>query len=235
MLNSAAGASSPGADRFGDAWAVITEDERERADRLVRQEDRVVWVEARAVLRTLLAHYLSGEPTSVVFGEGEHGKPTVAAPRDGGRLEFNVSHSGTVAVIAIAEGRRVGIDVEQVDPGVAWESVAGRLFSAADIARLESSPPAERALAFFECWVSKESYLKGIGVGLTRPLGTFSVPVGGTGGPVDDPGTTARSGSRGDWWVEPVGVPQGYVAALAVEGRCGVETGDIWPEGLPLR
>jgi 4'-phosphopantetheinyl transferase len=208
-----------------EAWRFISQDERERANRLVRDADRALWIHTRAVMRRLLAGYLSIEPQLIVFGEGPQGKPEVSKPANDERLEFSVAHSGAVAAITIALDRRVGIDVERIQPDLSWEPIAKKLFSPADVAFIEDRPPAERRLTFFEYWVRKESYLKGLGVGLRRTLDDFSVPMGGVVGVVVEDREARPSPDAGAGWrIHPVDVPDGYAAALAVQGGCNVRT-----------
>jgi 4'-phosphopantetheinyl transferase len=209
---------------MAEAWSVISQDERDRANRLVRDDDRALWIHTRAVLRRLLAGHLSVEPRLIVFGEGLEGKPEVSGPSRSERFDFSVSHSGAVAVIAVGCDRRVGVDVEEIQADFMWEPIAKKFFSAADVAFIEGRPPAERRLAFFDCWVRKESYLKGLGVGLKRALDGFSVPMGIAIGAVVDPEADLLPGAERCWQIHPVDVPDGYAAALAIEGGCNIAT-----------
>ena len=210
--------------RSAEAWSVISQDERERANRFVRDEDRTLWIHTRAVLRSLLAGHLRVEPELIVFGEGPQGKPQVSEPASNEQLDFSVSHSGAVAVISVACDRRIGIDVERIQPDLSWAPIAKKFFSPADVAFIEGRPPSERRLAFFDCWVRKESYLKGLGVGLRRTLDDFSVLMGSVVGVVEDPEARRRPGAEGRWRIHPIDVPDGYAAALAVEGGCNIRT-----------
>jgi 4'-phosphopantetheinyl transferase len=200
-----------------EAWSVISREERERANRLVRDEDRALWIHTRAALRSLLAGHLGTDSRLVVFGEGPHGKPEVSS---GDGLQFSVSHSGSVAAICVSRDRRMGIDVERVQNNLSWEPIANRFFSIAELAFIESRPSVERRHLFFHCWVRKESYLKGLGVGLNRALDSFSVPMGTAAGAVVDLEEGPLSGTGRRWGVQAIAVPDGYVAALAVEGDC---------------
>src|SRR6202012_929405 len=69
------------------------------------------WAVARGALRALLGERLGVPPAAVALGTGAHGKTEVP----GARLRFNLSHSGELAVIALAEGFEVGVDVERLD------------------------------------------------------------------------------------------------------------------------
>jgi 4'-phosphopantetheinyl transferase len=203
--------------RLAGDWSVLNQDERERADRFVREGDRALWIHTRGLLRRVLAAKLGTDPEFIAFREGSEGKPEVGAPNGGEGLQFNVSHSHAVAAIAVAPECRVGIDVERIQADLSWEPIAARFFSAAEIAFIESRPAAERRVSFFECWVRKEAYLKGLGVGLTRALDGFSVPMGSPGVTVVDPTAEPSGGARSSWSVHPIDVPDGYAAALVVD------------------
>ena len=95
-------------------WGVLSDDERGRAARFVRSEDQRKFVVARGALRRLLGLYLGKNPAAVRLGYSERGKPFV---EDGAGITFNLSHSGELALYAIASARRVGIDVEKTRPG----------------------------------------------------------------------------------------------------------------------
>ena len=48
------------------------------------------------------------------FGYSEFGRPSLLAGSSRSTLEFNVSHSGGIGLLAFAVGRKIGIDVEKV-------------------------------------------------------------------------------------------------------------------------
>jgi 4'-phosphopantetheinyl transferase len=220
-------------ESWSEAWGVISQDERERANRLVRDEDRDLWVHTRAILRRLLGAHLSADPQLIVFGEGPHGKPELSEPVNKERLDFSVSHSSAISVIAVARDRRVGIDVERIQPDLSWGPISKRLFSEADDSFIEGRPHAERTLAFFDCWVRKESYLKGLGVGLKRVLCDFSVPLGSAVGCVEDPEMHPVPCDERRWRIHPIEVPDGYAAALAVEGLCNITSVTTASSSIP--
>lgn len=113
------------------------------------------------MLRGLLGAYLGTPPSSLVFGYGAHGKPELRC--DGG-LCFNLSHSGDVAVLALAHAE-VGVDVERVRDDVEVSRVAARVFPASDCDRLRAVPADQRLRAFFAGWTRREACLKAVGSG----------------------------------------------------------------------
>ena len=93
---------------------------------------------------------------------GRHGKPFIA-----GGPEFNISHSGDIVVLALAENGPVGIDIEEIRD-VNFEDYAQQL---PEITSLHKHFDAYHANnLFFDCWTRKEAVLKACGEGLLAPL-----------------------------------------------------------------
>ena len=103
--------------------ATLSAAERERAARPARPEVRARFVAARAGLRFVLAGHLGVAPSAVALGEGQRGKPEVA-----GGPRFSVSHSGGLAVYAVAGARETGVDVERVRPVSHADRIAQQWF-----------------------------------------------------------------------------------------------------------
>ena len=185
----------------GADW--LSADELERAARSRVEHARHAFVACRSSLRRALGGRLGIPPEAVAFTISEHGRPSVA----GGRVSFNVSHSGAIGLIAVADGeRRIGVDVEQIRATTEFEALAARFFHPAEAAAIGG-----RRDAFFRCWTKKEAVVKAIGQGLSHPLESFVVDVDGDGAaPVD--------GVEG---LSVTGIPldAGYAAALAADGE----------------
>lgn len=209
-----------------EAWSVLSAEERARADRLGQDRDRAIFVRTRARLRHVLAGYLAVDAVDVAIGAGPEGKPEVVESDNPGCPRFNVSHSGLVALIAVTARREVGVDVELVRTDVPWRQVAASFFSPAEVVAIERVPAASRRRAFFDCWVRREAYLKGLGTGLRRATGDFRVPLGDAGGLVADPFVAGAGGPA--WYVHPLDVEPGYAAALAVDGDVRVTVRRPW-------
>jgi 4'-phosphopantetheinyl transferase len=147
------------------------------------------------VLRRLLGLYLDRPPEAIELARGEHGKPRLAD--EPGRLAFNLSHSGTLALIAVCRGREVGVDVERVKPGRDLVAVAERALAPEAAAAVRAAGEGERARLFYELWARHEARLKCLGTGLaTRPTWP-PAPVA----------------------VEALPIDPGYAAAVAVAGE----------------
>lgn len=151
----------PGAERLPD-------EERQRAARLRSPRGRRRWLAARWALREVLGRYLDEDPAAVELRVGEHGKPALAAPRSA--LRFNLSHSADRALVAVAWGREVGVDVERIEPRGDLLALARRAFEPAEAGAIAELPAADRPAAFHAAWTRREAVAKCLGTGLVAPL-----------------------------------------------------------------
>ena len=201
---------------YQELRSVLTDDERRRADRFRMDRPRRQFTVARGTLRRVLSRYLDTPPTDIRLTYDMHGKPRLAGVADGDGLCFNVSHSHSLALLAIAR-RQVGVDVEYLHRQVRHEALANRFFSQYEASALQRLSPDQRRAAFFACWTRKEAFVKAKGAGLQLPLNQFDVSV-----EPDEPAQLLRVGWEPAearlWRLHNVEVGQGYAAALAVEG-----------------
>jgi 4'-phosphopantetheinyl transferase len=161
-----------GSDVLAARAETLSHDEWTRAQRFVFATDRRRFVAARGALRAVLGRYTEQAPERLRFGYGTQGKPYLA---DAGNLEFNLSHSAELAVLALARGRRVGVDLEYKRELQDLEALAQHTFAPGEWAALLSVPTESRHQRFFRCWTRKEAYLKARGDGLSFPLEAFEV------------------------------------------------------------
>jgi 4'-phosphopantetheinyl transferase len=189
----------------------LSEDEREHAARFRFEPDRRRYVVARGMLRRIVACYVAVRPDKLRFHYEKHGRPVLMAQPER-CIDFNVSHSGELIVIAVARARKVGVDVEKVRPDIEAVKIAERFFSPDEVRMLLSLPDDQRAQAFFRCWTRKEAYLKARGEGLAVALDSFDVTLGASG--------SARftRGVDPSWQLLGFEAGCGYPAALAYNG-----------------
>jgi len=196
---------------LAELFARLLPEERARAERFHRLEDRLRFAVGRAALRERLAACLQVAATAVPLITGTNGKPELAGSAP--RWEFNVTHSGDYVLLALAWGLAVGIDVEK-HRDLDGSELSLHCFSPDERAALAALRPKERADAFFAVWTRKESVLKAMGVGLSFPLDQFSVSAS----PEEEPRLLAWSGGgeySGRWRLWQLEVAAGYSAALA--------------------
>ena len=190
-------------------YATLTGDERGRSARFRFDRDRRRFIVARGVLRDLLARYLETGPERVRFVYNAFGKPALN-PQSGSEVTFNLSHSGRLALIAIARAVNVGVDVEYIKWQPDCLEVARQLFPATEVEYLSGLPSHLQGEAFFSCWTQREAYVKASGAGLSMPLNGIS------------PAEARIPGSRFQipdcWSVYTLRPAPDYAGALAIEG-----------------
>jgi 4'-phosphopantetheinyl transferase len=154
----------------------LSADERSRAARFRFAHDRARYVVAHGALRALLGRYLQRPPASIGFRVGPRGKPALAQSPPA--LHFNLAHSESLALVAVALGHQVGVDVERLRPLPDLRGVAAHSFSPAENTCLAAVPAGGELEAFYQCWTRKEAIIKATGEGLNRPLDSFDVTLG---------------------------------------------------------
>jgi len=195
--------------------ANLSTDELRRAERFHFQADKTHFIAAHGCLRYILTRYLPLEPHQLRFSANAYGKPCLSPERG---LDFNLSHSKDIALIAITLNRRVGVDIEHIRADIATEEIARRFFSEGEVSELLALPVEQRETAFFNCWTRKEAYIKAQGLGLSLPLESFDVSLAPN-EPASLHATRPDLQEAARWTLKHLTVDPGYVAAIAVEGK----------------
>lgn len=206
-----------------DVLWVLSPDECERAERFYFEDDRKRFVAARVFLRHTLSLYLHCDPASLRFSYGTHGKPHLECD-----LRFNLSHSGGLAVVAVALGREIGIDIEKLRNGFSFNELAQRFFSPYEAALIRSLPDEPKMREFFRLWTRKEAYMKALGIGISLPHARLDLSLES-----DGEGLLLGGGVNSTLWrIEDFTPAPGYVGAVATEGE-GFRVKVLhWAEGL---
>lgn len=194
-----------------ERWGtLLSAAERQRLQRFHFADHRRRYQIGHGALRAILGGYMRVEPTAIDFQQGPRGKPYVA----GKGPFFNLSHSGKLALIAIAQVE-VGLDVEKVRHLESLIEIANKHFSPCEFAALQPLAGEARELAFYRCWTRKEAYIKALGEGLSMPLDTFDVSLD-----AEPKLLAARDGREqaANWTMLDVSPGPEFVAAVAM--RC---------------
>ena len=142
---------------------------------------------ARGALHVLLGAYLECRPERIHLQNGRYGKPSIdalASAGNGRDIRFNLAHTdpdagggdeageGAVALVAVAVGADVGVDVEGLRPLPRCLKIARRHFPPAAwerLAGLEAGRAQQRE--FLRLWSRHEAAAKARGTGVWRSTG----------------------------------------------------------------
>ena len=210
---------SVSSDRMDALKILLSSDETCRIERARSQQVKRRFLISRGILRELLARYLGTEPAEIKFKYNAHGKPSLDDEHASWSLKFNLSHSGDLALVAVAVGRDIGVDVEYCRAGSVGDRmrVARRYFSTSEYAFLDRLPVEDRVDSFYRLWTCKEAFIKATGLGLTVPLSSFDIDLEDSIRPVlvaDEGG-----GNTNQWILQHLVPGEGYAGAVAVNGR----------------
>ena len=193
--------------------------ERARAARFRFPEHRERFIVAHGALRDILSRYLNVSASELAFAANTHGKPALAPPEHAW-LQFNLTHSGDLALVAVTRGRPIGIDVEHKIPPDDPARLVEQFFSENENAAFNALPESQREAAFFTGWTRKEAYIKALGEGLSTPLDQFDVSLA-----PDQPARLLADRLHPDHpahWslldLNPDAIDPDYAAALAITG-----------------
>jgi 4'-phosphopantetheinyl transferase len=186
------------------AWAALSDAERDRAQRMRLPAVRHDFVLSHYATRAILARYTATAPAALEFRLGSRGKPAAA-----GSAQFSLSHTSGLALIAVSAAE-VGVDVEMIGKTPSADGLISRCLTPAEQAVVARAD--DRNTAFLRYWTAKESYVKGLGVGLAEPLENIEVRWDGH--------ATARIARAGEpdrgWRLYTLAAGPQHVAAVAV-------------------
>ena len=172
-----AGVESLASDRASTSRALawLQPDERTRFDRYRFDRDRMMFLLGRVMARSLVGQALDVAPTAWRWREGAHGRPEIDAP--GTTTHFNLAHSAGLVACAVARGREVGVDVEDLAREATDAALVRRYCSPEEALDIEGRGARWRD-RFLEYWTLKEAYLKARGVGISVHLSDISFSIG---------------------------------------------------------
>lgn len=140
--------------------------ERKRADFFRFREDALRWISYRSSMRAILGSKLGIPPADVPIRISESGKPHLEGPNEG--LHFNLSHSNSLAILALSTEGPVGVDLEPINRAADLLECEASFCHPLEIASLPDDPTA-RQDQLLQLWTMKEAVLKAVGTGFLLP------------------------------------------------------------------
>ena len=152
----------------------ISEEELTRAQKFRFVKDFSTYVVARGILRTLLSKYSQIHSDTINFVYGAYGKPKL---ENNDTIQFNVSHSKELIVLAFTLGTEIGVDVEYVNNTINFMKITHTVFNKTEIEFLNSLEKKNQAYGFYHLWTRKEAFIKLSGYGLSMPIALTKISV----------------------------------------------------------
>lgn len=157
-----------------EAEHILSPEEHQRAQAFRFPKDRDLYVAAHVFLRRVLSRYAPVNSAQWQFNHNAYGKPAIANPGYDW-LQFNLSHTQGMVACAVARGRAVGVDVENIKRPSDLPALCQYVLTPLEANDVLSAPcPNAQADRFFTYWTLKEAYIKARGMGLQLPLQQFA-------------------------------------------------------------
>ncbi len=122
---------------FADGLWPLGADERRRAGRFRFKRDSRSFVIGRQLVRTLVGRARARPPAGLVLAPGRSGKPELAGDAEPS-ITFDLAHSGTEVVCALAWGRRLGADMERERDELDVRTLARQFVCRDEVLKLEA-------------------------------------------------------------------------------------------------
>jgi phosphopantetheinyl transferase len=144
---------------------ILTDDDRSALARLQTSAARDCAMAAKLLLRLSLSQSVERriEPCEWHFQRTLLGKPRISSSLPD--VNFSVSHTDAVTVVAVSSSLNLGIDVELVDQELTGNVMAGSCNPKELTAAFQSLPQPQRTREFIRLWTQKEAYTKLLGCG----------------------------------------------------------------------
>ncbi len=205
----------PDQGREAEALSWLDGEERSRWERFQSPTAQRRYVLCRAALRAILCRQIGCPNESLAFEAAKHGKPFALVNGLPASISFNVSHSGTHGLIAVAAKGRLGVDVEERAPRRNLENLIEGVFSPREKAELESLEGCQQLHKFFRFWTIKEALVKAHGKGLSMKVAELEIPDEMRHGATKSIGQFAQIPET-FWCLEDMGTRE-FAAAIAYE------------------
>ena len=173
----------------------------------------IQFVKQHHILGTAVLRRIAAIVVSVIGSR--HGKPYLASPAIGRNLYFNISHTGGYLAFAMSTSTPLGIDIEKVDRNVRLQSLMGRFFHAEEIKKFLDYSDEERVKHFIHYWTLKESFVKGLGTGMTTSFTSFYLTKESERTFYVTPDKKELQDEYSSWRITSILAPKGFICSVA--------------------
>lgn len=179
------------------------------------EKDKRLFLISHAMMRLVLSEITNTNPHNLIFEFNEFGKPSLTHFPE---ISFNLSHSHSVAVLAIGQNPHIsiGVDVEHRSKNAEFIGLIQRFFAPTEIMQFIHKNRHEQNQLFYGLWTLKEAYLKALGIGLSLDLNKFAFNLSG---PLLGMSHCNAEENKIRWFFGQIAFHNSYLAAVAVRNN----------------
>ena len=155
-------------DCFIRDYGRVSEYRKKKIDRCVRRNDKAASLAAEMLFIDNLTDW-NVNYSDIEIKDNEYGKPYIVGT---GNLYFNISHSGCMVMLGIAD-EPIGVDIQELKEMTV--DITNRFYHENECRLLSGMDNNMRDEAFFRIWTLKESFVKQNGQGLSYGMSKFDV------------------------------------------------------------
>lgn len=160
-------------ESLNSLFSILSIDEQQKANDFYSNKHRTSYILRKSALRQILSQYCMTNPNAINFKYTYYQKPYFKI--NPFNLQFNMSHSYNMAILAITKKHSIGIDLECIQPMENVIDIANQFFSPQEYSKFVLVPSSQKIKTFYTIWTRKEAFVKAIGEGLYYPLNAFEV------------------------------------------------------------
>ena len=134
---------------------MLDQKEKEKMEEYYFYEDRMRYVAGKVITKLVLIQYLEEEEIS--FLSHKFGKPYYKSISGKQDIEFNISHSGEMILVAFSRDAKIGVDIQEIIDCSEYLEIARSFFEPEEVKNIEESNSKE---LFFQYWSAKEGKRK---------------------------------------------------------------------------
>ncbi len=163
--------------RIKHLYPLLSDIEKERSERFKFYKHRKAFIASHGFMHSVLENYIDTSASEIDFSHSDHGKPSLIEKQNPENIQFNLSHSNNIAILAVCKQHPLGIDIEFAEKKLDWKGISKRFFTPDEQTNFFSLSEEAQKDAFFQIWTRKEAHMKVTGQGLSLAPTQFEVTV----------------------------------------------------------
>lgn len=163
--------------RLKHLYPLLSDEEKERSERFKFYKHRKLFIASHGFLHATLCRYIGTPENGIQFSYAKYGKPSIIDNQNNENIQFNMSHSANLAILAVCKNHQLGIDIEFAERKTDWQGIIKRFYTDNEQEKLLSLPEDIQKETFFKIWTRKEAHMKITAQGLHLSPDKFEVSV----------------------------------------------------------